>query len=472
MVSREAWGLPSSCHRSEGRSPAPSWEGDRDMAADQTASARTKRAAVVVLLAMTVLTGCIPGGVSGRSHPTGVTTLGEWHVGVLTPDSGDSYSITVNHDTAQVAAPASNTGGNLRLAGARHVDPMTTDHHACVTWSGPMKGNLQPGVTLRTSMSGNRTRAIVVSNNIFYGARGIWNVHYMDSALPGGYVQLAALPLTGPDVPDTPPPWRACAKVESDLLSVKVWPLNQPEPHWSDPRRAGTVHLAPEHVYSGRPGWYAAHVGRGESTSLTDITGYPVSVYQASLEWVDQLSTAMIGQPLPESTRMTYADLVASGDAERVVWLLAEDLTRRERSVCAIFTTTLGRCGAHSVALLDQRGAAGLAAAHFTAAEFSRSRDDRQYVTDLFRRVLLREPSEASIRWHLNHIARYGRDADARNVWSAQEHGDWRAHEAFEAFHGRPPTAEEQRAVAVNWAAAGWDPIVLIGYAGLLAAPA
>ena len=436
------------------------------------AGTRIGKAALIALLATTGLAACIPGGVSGRSHPTGVATVGAWQVGVLTPNGGDTYSITANHGTVQLGAPSSNKGGNLRLAAARHEAPVTTDHHACTTWGGPTSNNIQPGVALRTSMSGNHTRAIVVSNNIFFKARGVWNVHYMDSTMPGGFTLIAGFPLLGPVVPYAPPPWRVCAKVEGDLLTVKVWPLREPEPYWSDPNRAGAVRLAPEHVYSGRPGWYAAHLRAGESTSLTDVTAYSVDTYQASLRWVDELSAAVLGKRRPHSTRMTYADLVASGDAERVIWLVSQDLDRRTRSVCAIFTTTLGRCGTHSVALLDQRGAPGLAAVHFTSAEFSRPRDDRQYVVDQFRRVLLRDPAEASIQWHLNHIATNGRDANARHIWRSQEHGAWRALQAFEAFHGRPPTAAEQQTVAAHWAAAGWDPIVLIGYAGLLTAPA
>jgi len=196
----------------------------------------------------------------------------------LTSEGQDRYGLTVAGDVVTVAAPASNTGRNSRVAFWRAADALAADQQTCATWVNNQTQMQQQGAALRVRTVNGRTRAITVTKNISFGAHWGFNVHVMDSgaAQPfraiGGF-HLANVFRLDPDTVDVPPyPWRMCARVVGNTVSFIVWPLTHAEPSWGDPDYGGSVTLPTGWDQPGFPGWYVGHLRPGESVGFADMS--------------------------------------------------------------------------------------------------------------------------------------------------------------------------------------------------------
>jgi hypothetical protein len=211
--------------------------------------------------------------------------------GILTPEHADHYGLTLANGTVTAAAPTSNQGSNTRVAFWQAADQRSVDHQSCSTWVDAHSDLQQQGAALRirTAAATGRTKAITVTNNIFYQARWVFNVHVMDSAMNPRFRQIASFDLSqvfrpgGPSTFNVPPyPWRMCARVVGDTLSFIVWPLTHAEPSWNDPRYGGSVVLPAGWGLEGTPGWYIGHLAPGDSVGFTERTTANVSPQPAT----------------------------------------------------------------------------------------------------------------------------------------------------------------------------------------------
>ena len=236
-----------------------------------------------VALGVVVLTG-VAGAVACTPEPPMQTRSGGHTLGVLTTDASPLYRVATAGRTLNVTAPGAATRvrvqepGNLRMAIVKDTAPTSVDQQSCVTW-GAMKGSWdQPGVTLRVRTDATRTRAIMVTNNVMYGARWAFNAHLADSAAEPPLRQLAGFtfPGTMTDAAGRPAPfpWRLCARVQGTTLQVKVWSVaNTPvEPAWGTPAHTASTTVPAAWVVAGRPGLYAGHIATGTTIALTDAT--------------------------------------------------------------------------------------------------------------------------------------------------------------------------------------------------------
>jgi hypothetical protein len=210
----------------------------------------------------------------------GVTPLDPTlHASLLTPDGQDTYSLTVADGVTTAAAPASNTGGNTRIAFWRSTDTASVDQEACATWVEGVGTWYQPGVALRVRTSAQRTTAITITNNIVWGARWGFNIHVMDSGTPELFRKVGGFDLTEvfrPGGPDTtaiaPMPWRICGRVVGSTVSFIAWPLTHAQPAWSDARYGGSVTLPAGWGLAGVAGSYIGHLEAGDHMTFRDLT--------------------------------------------------------------------------------------------------------------------------------------------------------------------------------------------------------
>ena len=197
---------------------------------------------------------------------------------ILTPDAKDHYGLTVADGVVTAAAPESNTGGNTRIAFWRSADTASADQETCATWVNAQSELQQQGAALRVRTVNGRTTAITITDNILYFARWNFNVHVMDSGAGQPFFRIAYFDLS--DAFRTQPgaftvwpyPWRMCARVVGDTVSLKVWPLKDPEPAWDDPKYGGSVTLPAGWDQAGLPGWYVGHLEPGDSVGFTDLS--------------------------------------------------------------------------------------------------------------------------------------------------------------------------------------------------------
>jgi hypothetical protein len=176
-----------------------------------------------------------------------------------------------------VTARPENTDANIRVLFWRQAETVSAAQETCATWSAS-DHDQQPGLALRIHDVNGGTRAITVTKNVWFFAWSVFNVHVMDSSNPNApFVQIAGQDLPGLRLSESfndvkPYPWRACARVVGSTVSVKVWPVNEPEPAWNDPNYGYSVTLpASANVTSGRPGHYAGHVLPGRSLTYSDL---------------------------------------------------------------------------------------------------------------------------------------------------------------------------------------------------------
>lgn len=226
-----------------------------------------------------VLALAVIGAAAGCQPPPFRSTQGTWTVGTITRNGFDRYDFVDQGPGLRVTAPASNRGGNLRVAAVWQHTPTSLNHGSCVTWHGPVNSIVQPGIVLRARLDENRTRAIMVTDNIWMGVRPTVNVHVADTDNSPTYSQVAAIDMTpglGSFQNLKPLPWRFCAQATGTTLAVKAWsiPAHPAEPAWTDPAHAVSVELPESAVYPGEPGVYIGHVKAGQTTVLSGHTNY------------------------------------------------------------------------------------------------------------------------------------------------------------------------------------------------------
>ena len=213
--------------------------------------------------------------------------------GILTGEARDHYGLTVADGVVTASAPETNTGGNTRIAFWKVADPPSTDQQTCGTWTEAHGELYQPGAALRVRTANGRTTAITVTNNILYLARWNFNVHVMDSGAEEPFHRIAYFDLsdafrTAPGAFTVwPYPWRMCARVVGDTLSLIVWPLTDPEPAWDDPRYGGSVTLPAGWDQPGNAGWYIGHLEPSDSFAFTGLetadVGQPAGARRAGV---------------------------------------------------------------------------------------------------------------------------------------------------------------------------------------------
>jgi hypothetical protein len=192
----------------------------------------------------------------------------------VTRDDSDFYGMVLDGRTATVTAPETNVGGNTRLYFWPGNAPASVNQVSCVTLEDPQEDFRQPGVILRATVEGDRIRALMVSKNIWEHVHWTFNVHLVDSAEEALLSRVMSVDLAeglviGERMAE--PPWRLCALAVGHVLAVKVWPLSEPEPAWTDPRFAGSTLLPDDWVTSGHAGWYVGHLRPGQTATVSDL---------------------------------------------------------------------------------------------------------------------------------------------------------------------------------------------------------
>ena len=199
-------------------------------------------------------------------------SLGAGHI---TRDGTDTYGLTIADGILTARAADANEGGNTRIVFWPAAGDPSLDQETCATWTDVKNDVRQPGAALRTTSDHATTQAITITKNVWAGAPWIFNVHVMDSAAETPYALIGQFNLFEAFVENSslaPPPWRMCARVVADIVSVKVWPLADPEPAWDDPTYGGSVALPAGWHHPGRPGWYVGHLRASEESHFTDRT--------------------------------------------------------------------------------------------------------------------------------------------------------------------------------------------------------
>lgn len=191
--------------------------------------------------------------------------------------ANDVYGLTVADGVITAAAPATNGGINSRAVFWRDADPVSTDQESCATWTAA-DHDQQPGIALRAHDVPGGTQVITVTKNIWFGAYSGVNVHLMDTSDE----QRPIIQIAGKDLPGLrrsasandvkPYPWRGCARVVGNVVSLKIWPLAEPEPAWDDPAYGYSVTLPDDwDVVAGHAGSYIGHLRPGRSLHYRDL---------------------------------------------------------------------------------------------------------------------------------------------------------------------------------------------------------
>lgn len=196
----------------------------------------------------------------------------------LTRDGSDTYALGVGSATLRVSAPTTNRatpdGSQTRTVVWPPGTSMTRDQEACATWTDTQGEWAQQGLALRVRADGSRFRTIVVAKNVWYGAEWQMNVYTWDTGRSPYFKTHGSVSLRTPfergSLP-RPLPWRVCARVVRDTVTVKGWRLAESEPTWSDPQHTGSVVLPAEWRYEGKAGWYAGHVQPGGTIGMANL---------------------------------------------------------------------------------------------------------------------------------------------------------------------------------------------------------
>jgi hypothetical protein len=241
----------------------------------QTAPPRTgHRVRTAVAVAVVVLATAACEWVPTRTFDA--TSTPAFSLRYLTRNGTDGYSSGAAAGTVRLAAPSTNQGTNTRLAFYPPAQPMTVDHQTCATWSDQTDLGTQQGLALRVrnDLPEGRWRAVTVVKNVVWGANWNLNVLTWDTRDPAGWTTRGSVDLARvfwPGQQLVALPWRVCARVTGDLVTVKGWPAGAVEPAWDDPVHTGSVRLPAGWVYAGKGGWYLGHLAPGHRTTFTDL---------------------------------------------------------------------------------------------------------------------------------------------------------------------------------------------------------
>jgi len=243
---------------------------------------RRTRALAGVLLAVTLV------GLSGCDPVIG-TVSGPVRHAALTSDTGMAFRYAGGRDVvfAQPGSPSWDTNVRevLWYADAKYA----ADQQACMVWntvaSVPSTGLLQPGVALRIApvTADNRgIRAVTVTQNIYFGAIWLFNVHVwnsLDRAHP--FTQIAQFDLSSIvgsllvngryDPSMVPAPWHVCARADGSTFRFKVWTGGGAPPSWNDASHVFTTSLPAGWDFPGYAGAYLGHLHPGQAAAFSAI---------------------------------------------------------------------------------------------------------------------------------------------------------------------------------------------------------
>jgi hypothetical protein len=229
--------------------------------------------------------------------------------GFLTTDRNDDYGITVAGGAVTASAPATNESGNTRIAFWPAGASQTSAHQSCLSWVEGDHG-VQQGIALRVRSTAGRTTAITVTKNVYAGFYRVFNVHVMDSGAEQPFTLISQFrfdrALLRDGVP-APAPWRLCARVVGDAVSVKVWAADEAEPAWMDGIHSGGVVLPAGWDAPGVAGWYVGHLPPGASMTYT------------ALETLDMTVPAEPTDPAAAASPLTAADAAEGGSTVATV---------------------------------------------------------------------------------------------------------------------------------------------------------
>lgn len=417
--------------------------------------------------------------------------VGRW---TMTPEGSDAYSLALGTRTVRATAPATNVGGDLRMAWWPSQAPPSVDSEACVTmtrWGGPRGGPVvQPGVALRVRQDGGRKRAVSVTNNVYYGARWAWNVHLWDAvgSARSAIRQVGSVHLTqvfGNHPRKLPPlPWRLCARVVGTTVQLKAWPTSRgAEPAWGDPSYGGTAKVPADWVFPGRSGWYIGHLLPRDWSESDELGSWalhdtPGEEYGVAVEaWAGGLYPLLFDRPADDG-RAYWADQAMARSGAWVVSTMGQTVEARRKTVTDVYQRVLRRApdpaGRDFWAgqLLVRPNVEALTLAVVMAPEFSGQRDDRTFVTDLYDRILDRPADPAGVdHWVSELAAGTTRERVAALFVRSSEN----RHRTVSAVHqevvGRPPTASEATWWGAVFASVGLNRIRLEAAMALASLP-
>lgn len=225
-----------------------------------------------------------------------------WAQAFLTRDRTDATTATrTGPSTLEIRAPHSNVGTNSRALLWDLSQPLSVDHHSCVSttlWSPLMQEGAAVRVGTRMVNGVETTRAITVTKNVVGAADWHYNVHLWDTAALQGrnkddlIITIASFDRSAAVRADKSRGGRRlCVRVEKNRLEFKVWPIALPEPAWTDPRFTAHVVLPRGWVYESRPGAYIGHLHPGWAThyAISGGVGAPGPVQHPPLPASSQI---------------------------------------------------------------------------------------------------------------------------------------------------------------------------------------
>lgn len=241
---------------------------------------RLRRKALIVCASALALAASQTDGVAAEpidamvATPTFDSTAGGAIAGtVLTPDGKDTYVLRRTSTGELITSAPTNTSSNLREVLTPTGPAPTENGESCATWTAQTGANTQLGAAfrVRTSASG-RVQAVTITQNIWYGARWIFNVHVWDTTKspPMALAGSVDLGQNGNLVPKVP--LRFCARLIDDQAWFKLWATSEPEPTWTDPSRSGTVPVPVSGRGAGASGWFVGHLPASNSARFDDMT--------------------------------------------------------------------------------------------------------------------------------------------------------------------------------------------------------
>lgn len=191
----------------------------------------------------------------------------------LTPDGADTYNAIVGASSMTVAAPVSNTGGNLRRVYWPAGQSARGDGTVYATWTARTADSVQEGLAHHIT----NTRAVTVTKNVWAEVYWVFNVHTWDGTT---FVQIAQFDMI--DVMFVagggyrPLPWRVASRMVGPVLTFKIWfPTMVPpmtEPSWTDPVYTRSTTVPDGWLSPGNVGWYAGHLLPGGSVQYTSLS--------------------------------------------------------------------------------------------------------------------------------------------------------------------------------------------------------
>lgn len=237
---------------------------------------------------------------------------------------GQKFQIKGSTKRVAVIAPSTNKPvlfdptleypkGAIAMAFWDGAQPKRNDQQVCVRLNSPvtvsspaqiqaLKSNLDrlhsSGVALRIDPGedGTSAQAIIVRQNISLGAISNFKVYLVSSITATGVTtpssrQIARFDLRGsiggPEVQADPtakfggrpigadmqpPPWNLCARAIGTELSVKVWPVGQATPSWSNKKAAFAVDLPSNWVYPGYAGGFEMTLSPGKKSVFSQLS--------------------------------------------------------------------------------------------------------------------------------------------------------------------------------------------------------